>query len=62
MPISEFHIKILMLEWMIDEEYLSGNKFTKIILTKYDKINFQNFLAPDMMLKIQIAGGDVHYS
>ena len=32
---------------MIDEEYSSGSIFSKIILTKFDKINFQKFLAPD---------------
>ena len=36
-----------MLRWMIDEEYSSGSIFSKIILTKFDKINFQKFLAPD---------------
>ena len=32
---------------MIDEEYSSGSIFSRIILTKFDKINFQKFLAPD---------------
>ena len=36
-----------MLRWMIDEEYSSGSIFSKIILTKFDKINFQKFLASD---------------
>ena len=31
-----------MLKWMIDEEYSSGSIFSKIILTKFDKIKFQN--------------------
>ena len=34
-----------MLKWMIDEEYSSGSIFLKIILTKFDKIIFQKFLA-----------------
>ena len=36
-----------MQRWMIDEEYSSGSVFSRIILTEYDKINFQKFLAPD---------------
>ena len=35
MPISEFHIKILMLEWMIDAEYLSGKHIYK---NNFDKV------------------------
>ena len=29
------------------KEYSSGSIFSRIILTKFDKINFQKFLAPD---------------
>ena len=37
-----------MLRWMIDMKSIqAGAYFQQIILTKYDKINFQKFLAPD---------------
>ena len=48
----------LMLRWMIDEEYASGSIFSKIILTKFDKIIFRSSWHQTMMLK-QIVGGDV---
>ena len=40
----------------------AGAYFQQIILTKYDKINFQKFLAPDNDAKTKTVGGDVHYS
>ena len=52
----------LMLRWMIDEEYSSGNIFKKIILTKFDKINFQKFLAPDNDAKNKSSVGTFNYS
>ena len=38
------------------KEYSSGNIFTKIILTKFDKINFQKLLAPDNDAKTKFGG------
>ena len=47
-----------MLKWMMDEEYLSGSIFSKLILTKFDKIKLQKSWHQTMMLK-QRVGGDV---
>ena len=47
-----------MLKWMMDEEYSSGSIFSKLILTKFDKIKLQKSWHQTMMLK-QRVGGDV---
>ena len=47
-----------MLKWMIDEEYSSGSIFSKLILTKFDKIKFQKSWHQTKMQK-QRVGGDV---
>ena len=39
-----------MLKWMIDEEYSSGSIFSKLILTKFDKIKFQKSWHQTLML------------
>ena len=45
-------------KWMMDEEYSSGSIFSKLTLTKFDKIKLQKSWHQTMMLK-QRVGGDV---
>ena len=50
-------IKILMLKWMIDGRvFKRGHIFTKKNFDKFDKINFQNLLAPDNDAKTKVGG------
>ena len=45
-----------MLRWMIGEEYSSGGIFSQNNFDKFDKINFQNLLAPDNDAKTKVGG------
>ena len=42
---------------MMDEEYSSGSIFSKLNLTKFDKIKFQKFLASDKDAKTKSRWG-----
>ena len=49
-------IKILMLKWMIDGRVFKREIFSQNNFGKFDKINFQNLLAPDNDAKTQVGG------